>query len=102
MAYFVGYENHRIVEFSFYPRWSTTDGETNDKLGIGLFSTSPILPDWRLAADGRLIRRLREPEYISFPQSVKQLTEEAQQTITKMMDEAKGVLPILKSKLGCR
>lgn len=91
MVYYVGYENDKIVEFSFYPRWCTTDGETNDKLGITLFSTFPILQHWRLAADGRLIRRLRDPEYICYPQSVKQLVEEVQQTITKMLDEVKSL-----------
>jgi len=102
--YFVGYEDDKIVEFSFYPRWCGTDGGINEKLGIALFSTFPILPDWTLAADGRLVRKIREPEYICscYPQSIKQLTDEAQQAITKMMDEAKSMLPILKAKFGSR
>jgi hypothetical protein len=97
-VYYVAYDNHKIVEFSFYPRWCTSDGEINDKFGMALFSTFSILPEWTLAADGRLIRRLRDPEYICYPQSVKQLTEEAQQRITKMLDEAKSILPMLKAK----
>lgn len=98
MIYYVGYYEDKIVEFSFYPRWCTAKGETNEKLGIALFSVFRVMPQWRLSDDGRLIRALTTDEYISIPQSVKQLVEEAQQRISMMLDEAQRVLPILKAK----
>jgi len=98
MVYYVAYDNDRIVEFSFYPRWCTSDGATNDKLGTALFSTFRILPQWRLADDGRLIRKLGAGEYISYPQSVKQLVEESQQLISNMMDEIKNTMALFKAK----